>query len=443
MSGSYSMNDVKGALKRCKDQLSVWAKANGPYGFLAGFYQDNWDVIGTEVVSAVKEVLSSRRGVAGINETLIALIPKKKHPVLDERENGTYMALKLDMSKAYNRIEWEFLAAFMKKMGFEEEWSDMIIQCVGSVSYSLLINGSPQKVFHPSRGLRQGDPLSPYLFILCSEVLGTMLDKPEERGLYLASFLLEDLYWLVRLLNSFEVVSGPRFNMEKTTIYFSKNTRSDVNEAILSAAKLRETRSYEKYLAIPTYCMSIFKQPRAILSAINKLIQKFWWGSSSDRSKTQWLPWKQLGKAKTEGGLGYRDFEDFNVALLAKQDWRIIQQPHSLAARVLKAKYFYRSDFLRGKVGSNASYLWRSFMAAKQVLQEGLVWRIGNGEAVNIWHDRWIPCPSTFKVQSPLKEGYEGRLVSTLIDKSSGGWNIPLLRELFVVEEVAIISLLA
>lgn len=112
--------------------------------------------------------------------------------------------------------------------------------------------------------------------------------------------------------------------------------------------------------AIPTYCMSIFMLPRAILMAINKLMQNFWWGSKGDRTKTQWISWKMLGKSKLEGGLGYRDFEDFNVALLAKQGWRILQQPQSLAARVLKAKYFHKTNFLHAKVGSNASYLWRA-----------------------------------------------------------------------------------
>lgn len=102
-------------------------------------------------------------------------------------------------------------------------------------------------------------------------------------------------------------------------------------------------------------------------------------------------------------GLGYRDVESFNIALLAKQGWRIIQQPLSLATRVLKAKYFYKSDFLNGKIGSNTSYLLRSFMTAQKLLKECLFWRIGNGESVKIWHDKWILRPSSFKVQSLQK----------------------------------------
>ncbi|XP_042983184.1 uncharacterized mitochondrial protein AtMg00310-like [Carya illinoinensis] len=147
-----------------------------------------------------------------------------------------------------------------------------------------------------------------------------------------------------------------------------------------------------------------------------------------------------MGKSKKEGGLGYRDFEEFNLALLAKQGWRIIQHPSSLAAKVLKDKYFFRTDLLKVKVGSNASFLWRSFMEARPVLQEGLSWRIGNGALVNIWLDKWIARPSSYKVQSPLQVEYATSKVSALIDSTSGEWNMDILRKVFMEEEVDLVS---
>ncbi|XP_035547377.1 uncharacterized mitochondrial protein AtMg00310-like [Juglans regia] len=192
--------------------------------------------------------------------------------------------------------------------------------------------------------------------------------------------------------------------------------------------------------AIPTYCMSIFKLPKTILNAMNKLMQKFWWGSRDNKIKTQWLPWKLLGKNKAKGGLGYRDFEHFNLALLAKQGWRLIQQSQSLAAKVMKAKYYFRSDFLNAKLGSNASFLWRSFLEAKKVLEEGLIWRIGNGEGVSIWRDKWIPQPTTFKVQTPLDQRHACWRVSNLIDEHSKTWNMSILRSVFTEEDISNIS---
>ena len=87
------------------------------------------------------------------------------------------MTMKLDMSKAYDRIEWDFLCLLMKKMGFHKRWINLIFGCISSVSYSILVNGEPQVDIKPSRGIRQRDPLSLYLFLLCSEGLNGLIQK--------------------------------------------------------------------------------------------------------------------------------------------------------------------------------------------------------------------------------------------------------------------------
>ncbi|KAL5753139.1 hypothetical protein ACOSP7_023307 [Xanthoceras sorbifolium] len=85
-------------------------------------------------------------------------------------------------------------------------------------------------------------------------------------------------------------------------------------------------------------------------------------------------------------------------ALLAKQCWRIIQNPSSLCARVLKGRYFPNSSFLQASVGRGASHMWRSFLWGRNIINMGTYWRIGDGRDVQVFHDRWIPHPSSFRI---------------------------------------------
>ena len=95
---------------------------------------------------------------------------------------SSYMAVKLDMSKAYDRVEWIFLERVMRKLGFNERWINLMMVCVKTISYSVLLNGEPKGLIRSTRGIRQGDPLSPFLFLLCTEGLHRLISKVESEG---------------------------------------------------------------------------------------------------------------------------------------------------------------------------------------------------------------------------------------------------------------------
>jgi hypothetical protein len=97
--------------------------------------------------------------------------------------------------------------------------------------------------------------------------------------------------------------------------------------------------------AIPTYSMACFRLPRGLCQHIDGLLRSFWWGSKEGKRRTCWVAW-EMTKPKYLGGLGFRDIELFNLALLTRQAWRLLQEPTSLSARVLKAAYYLKGDFL-------------------------------------------------------------------------------------------------
>ena len=167
------------------------------------------------------------------------------------------------------------LEQIMNRMGFHPKWVNIIMQCISSVTYSIRINGVPHGFITPTRGLRQGDPLSPYLFMLCAEGLSSLIQRAalEQRihgisicirgpqlfhlffandSLLFCQATIEECEELLRLLQVYELSTGQQLNREKTALFFSRNTPSDTQNRIKEMFGAEVIKQHEKYLGLPS-----------------------------------------------------------------------------------------------------------------------------------------------------------------------------------------------
>ena len=163
----------------------------------------------------------------------------------------------------------------MAKLGFGEKWRSLIVKCVTSISYSVKINGKPRGKIIPFRGIRQGDPLSPYLFLFCSEGLSALIKKSMDMGemegiivcrggpclshLFFANdsiifckSTLDKCNAIQRILGVFEQALGQQLNRTKTALFFSKNTPDEIKEEIKNRFGAQVIQQHEKYLGLPS-----------------------------------------------------------------------------------------------------------------------------------------------------------------------------------------------
>ena len=143
---------------------------------------------------------------------------------------------------------------------------------------------------------------------------------------------------------------------------------------------------------------------------------------------------------KSKGGMGFKELALFNDALLAKQTCRLLHNQNSLFYKVSKSNFFPNCSILEVKEGHGGSYAWRSILRGRGVIQRGAKLRVGDGEKIKIWGDKWLPSLHTPTVHGPLTAELQGATVSSLINPVTMQWDHRLLQNSFNTKELELIQ---
>ena len=149
--------------------------------------------------------------------------------------------------------------------------------------------------------------------------------------------------------------------------------------------------------------MSCFKLLKCLIKDLEVLTCKFWWEYGDGSRKVHWVHWRKLCQDKDMSVMGFGEIEKFNDALLAKQVWRMKNNPNSLCHWVFKARFFPTCSILEAKDSDTGSYAWKSILSTRDVIRKGMVWRIGNGQNVRINGCRVAPIASSSHLCSLLQ----------------------------------------
>ncbi|KAF7143502.1 hypothetical protein RHSIM_Rhsim05G0149000 [Rhododendron simsii] len=409
-------------------------KAPGYDGMTAGFFQRYWGIVGVDVCRAVRSFFHDGRMLRSVNRTQIVLIPKVQtptkvsqfHPIslctisykiiakvlanrlkpflssivsenqsafvggrqitdnvliaheltyyIKHKHSGSHgvAAFKLDMAKAYDRIEWSYLEMVMTQLGFHQIWIGWVMECVKTVSFSITVNGEAGDTFYPSRGIRQGCPLSPYLFLLCGE----------DDSIIFCRATVQDCKALSRILDSYEAASGQKINKDKSSVFFSPNTPVQARNLLSAKVGISMEAYGAKYLGLPVFL------------------------GRSKRDLFQYI------KDRTTKRL--RSYKESKINHAGRE--------------IFKGRYFPRTSFWHANVSSQSSWAWKSIVWARELIDKGWIWQVRSGKDISVWEDPWLSKNTDFRINGTTPRREDIKKVADLIDSDTKSWKISLIR---------------
>ncbi|XP_058776499.1 uncharacterized protein LOC131650805 [Vicia villosa] len=453
----FSLEELKEALLECDG-----SKSPGPDGFSMDFFKTFRLIIKEDLLKFCSDFYSRGKLVKSIFSAFIALIPKNKNPqdlseyrpiclvgslykilpkmlaarikkvmgsliscnqsafvpgrnmldvvllvneVIDwaKQNKSSCLLLKVDFEKAYDSLSWNFLRDMLVRMGFGKRWLMWMDACIFSSHFSVLVNGSATRDFRVYRGLRQGDPLSPFLFVIAMEALTALVRnsvavggfKPfqfgNDEGIDILQFSDDtvifgeastaNLWNLKVILRGFELISGLKINFSKSSVM-----GVNVGDWILDAA---------------TNFLACKRAPIKVLNQIRGIQRNFLWSGKANKRSINWVKWETICKPKDKRGLGVRDVGDFNRALLLKWKWRLLKDDGAVWKDFVQWRYKNSrlKVFLPAGEGVNAkdSKWWRDVLSIdilRDNSEEGfsscVKCIVNNGCSISFWYSNWL-----------------------------------------------------
>ncbi|GJV85542.1 putative RNA-directed DNA polymerase, eukaryota, reverse transcriptase zinc-binding domain protein [Tanacetum coccineum] len=445
---NVSMDEVKVAVWDCGND-----KVPGPDGYTFAFIKRYWDILKNDILYFVNLFLSSRKMPLGSNSSFITLIPKVSNPI----NVNDYQPISLigvhykiiakvlanRLSKVVDKIISHEQSTFIKSRQILDRslilseainWS-WIKACLESSWTSILINGSPTSEFNVRRGLRQGDPLSPFLFLIIMEGLHVALTNSVHNGLirsinigtsdinlshlFFADDVIITTDWsthdldnIIRIFQVFFLASGLKFNIQKSSICGIGVSTNDIQ--IMAANTRCSASSFPfTYLGLPIGSnMSLVVNWKPLVDKFHSKLSSWKANLFSYGGRLTFIkavlgslgiyflslfiaPAMVLKSLEKARGLAIGSLNSFNLALLHKLRWRFFSSPDSLWVKVIKALHGSECGF--DLIGCKFNGIWSKIVGTSNYLHsnsilpmDSICFQVGYGYLIRFWKDIWL-----------------------------------------------------
>eukprot|EP00253_Pinus_taeda_P018997 PITA_18997 len=285
---------------------------------------------------------------------------------------------------------------------------------ISTPNFSILLNGAPTTTFNASRGLRQGDPLSPFLFIIAAEGLGRYFKKEARDGniqglklwghrtivthqqfvddiMIYCKATLQEVKRIKKILEIFMEGSGMEVNNDKSRTFFF-NIAEPVKKHLTRVMGYRVVLLKATIQAIPIYPLSVMATPKGICNKLVEIYRKFLWGGPKQQKKWALCSWKSITKPKEKGGLGLRDPWILNQVMAAKLRWRWMQGGPNLLKEIWTVKYnmpLSPEEILRDQSTPRGSDIWNLSIQGRDLVDQHIFLEIRGGQVAKFWDEDW------------------------------------------------------